>query len=356
MCDRNPLNVSSCFDSLKFTRGVLSRLNFDDHSPKAKKMQLYFVNCLVGFFVVVAATIPTASASLPSFLLKHSEKADMIDSEALDANEFNEPLMELTLDEIAEVELAKKKKKKKPMHFKKYVKVNLLEGADSTGFPLDYYEVEEGQSLILTCVINAYPQAAVDWVRGEDPKAGIKELEEKSIARASLGLDSNKLVSVRVKYVVDCVTQQHAGPIHCVGVSGDNQDYQSLNIVVKESKTGRKMCSPKVPRILPPVITHSLNGVFSLMKSTVVLPCAAKGFPKPTTRWIKLQDENGVSEMPESRFTVLKSGELIIKDLQWNDTTVYKCIAESIAGSDSIETFVYSLKDSNDRTERRTEE
>uniref|UniRef100_A0A8C8M5M0 Hemicentin 2 n=1 Tax=Oncorhynchus tshawytscha TaxID=74940 RepID=A0A8C8M5M0_ONCTS len=61
-----------------------------------------------------------------------------------------------------------------------------------------------------------------------------------------------------------------------------------------------------------------------------LLPCAAQGLPDPRVSWEK--DDNTVPNLP-GKFTVLRSGELIIERAEPGDGGVFTCVATNTAGT-----------------------
>ena len=58
-----------------------------------------------------------------------------------------------------------------------------------------------------------------------------------------------------------------------------------------------------------------------------LLPCAAQGLPEPRVSWEK--DDNTVPNLP-GKFTVLRSGELIIERAEVRDVSTLQCIIKVI--------------------------
>uniref|UniRef100_A0A8C4YVD5 Hemicentin-2 n=1 Tax=Gopherus evgoodei TaxID=1825980 RepID=A0A8C4YVD5_9SAUR len=83
---------------------------------------------------------------------------------------------------------------------------------------------------------------------------------------------------------------------------------------------------------VPPVIEASQPQLSILEGSQVLLPCAARGIPEPRLTWSK--DGVPVPER-EGKFTLLPSGELMVKD--GGDAGTYTCTAENSAGKATLQ-------------------
>uniref|UniRef100_A0A8C4YSS1 Hemicentin-2 n=1 Tax=Gopherus evgoodei TaxID=1825980 RepID=A0A8C4YSS1_9SAUR len=107
----------------------------------------------------------------------------------------------------------------------------------------------------------------------------------------------------------------------------------------EENPVCRNQMRDPLPPILcffpvPPVIEASQPQLSILEGSQVLLPCAARGIPEPRLTWSK--DGVPVPER-EGKFTLLPSGELMVKDAQGGDAGTYTCTAENSAGKATLQ-------------------
>jgi len=290
-------------------------------------MQRYVLKSLVGLFFVVA-TSQVASGHTLNYLralaeeAQADEQAAAVDSNVDQANTLGNP----------ELEGVVKGNEKTVM--RKFVNVELT-GTQHT--------INQGQSYEVVCNVDASPEPKVFWIRGDNPTKQIASLFKTSVPSASSGTDQDSLSRVQLKYVVDCASQQDQGQIHCVAISGEKTALQSAVINVKENGNGTQSCRTN----RAPVITHHTTTIFSLIGTSVILPCKAVGTPRPQTRWVDTDGIEITSHHYNPRYKVLNDGGLLIDDLEWTDMGGPACIAESSSGVDRAETFLYPVKREN---------
>nr|XP_032653549.1 hemicentin-2 isoform X2 [Chelonoidis abingdonii] len=105
-------------------------------------------------------------------------------------------------------------------------------------------------------------------------------------------------------------------------------------LCVAQNPSGTALGKTRVIVQVPPVIEASQPQLSILEGSQVLLPCAARGIPEPRLTWSK----DGVP-VPgrEGKFTLLPSGELMVKDSQGEDAGMYTCTAENSAGKAKLQ-------------------
>ncbi|XP_030391158.1 hemicentin-2 isoform X2 [Gopherus evgoodei] len=105
-------------------------------------------------------------------------------------------------------------------------------------------------------------------------------------------------------------------------------------LCVAQNPSGTALGKTRVIVQVPPVIEASQPQLSILEGSQVLLPCAARGIPEPRLTWSK--DGVPVPER-EGKFTLLPSGELMVKDAQGGDAGTYTCTAENSAGKATLQ-------------------
>ncbi|XP_023961842.2 hemicentin-2 isoform X1 [Chrysemys picta bellii] len=105
-------------------------------------------------------------------------------------------------------------------------------------------------------------------------------------------------------------------------------------LCVAQNPSGTALGKTRLIVQVPPVIEASRPELSILEGSQVLLPCAARGVPEPRLTWSK----DGVP-VPgrEGKFTLLPSGELMVKDSQGGDAGTYTCTAENSAGKATLQ-------------------
>ncbi|XP_062854783.1 hemicentin-1 [Trichomycterus rosablanca] len=81
---------------------------------------------------------------------------------------------------------------------------------------------------------------------------------------------------------------------------------------------------------VPPVISSGQSEVSVLQGFQALLTCSAQGSPDPKIHW---ERNGGIIKNQSGKFTVLRSGELIIERTQVTDAGVFTCVAVNAAGS-----------------------
>ena len=85
--------------------------------------------------------------------------------------------------------------------------------------------------------------------------------------------------------------------------------------------------------LVPPTIVTTVRQIAALLDSDALLPCQTTGIPQPNIRWTR----NGNSLHNSSyRYKILSNGTLHIRSLLKSDNVTYKCHAENVAGSQSL--------------------
>ena len=88
--------------------------------------------------------------------------------------------------------------------------------------------------------------------------------------------------------------------------------------------------------LVPPVIKSSAY-MEGLNDSAVLLPCSARGIPRPTISWSK---DNTTNSLISSRHQILSNGFLIINDLKLLDAGVYRCEASNEGGTRAVDVIL----------------
>ncbi|XP_031788412.1 neural/ectodermal development factor IMP-L2 isoform X2 [Nasonia vitripennis] len=225
-------------------------------------------------------------------------------------------------------EITQQKQSQQQQQLERYVSIR--------SSPSSYISVPAGHRLELKCEVDGSPPPKVYWIKGENPERQVEQLERESVGELSYTAISRELS----KLVIDCVTPQDQGLVHCVGLSGDKMVISQPTVLNVQggnvSLSSRPECQ-KGGASAPPVITRHRPIYFSEMGSTVELPCEASGKPRPHVYWL---DGEG-NPLMDPRFAVQPDGNLLISNIRWQDMDGYKCIAKSPLGETEAVTFLY---------------
>ncbi|XP_028851746.1 hemicentin-1 isoform X2 [Denticeps clupeoides] len=96
-----------------------------------------------------------------------------------------------------------------------------------------------------------------------------------------------------------------------------------------QNAVGRASHDMRLTVHVPPMIAAAQSELSVIQGFQALLPCSAQGFPEPRVSWEK--DGKTVPNLP-GKFTVLRSGELIIERTEPGDGGLFTCIASNSAG------------------------
>ncbi|KAM9810462.1 hemicentin-1 [Neosynchiropus ocellatus] len=160
------------------------------------------------------------------------------------------------------------------------------------------YTAVLGQGVSLECVADGQPQPEVTWHKERRPV----------IDGTHLHVYSNGTL------VIPSTQRSDAGLYTCTAKNVAGRASHDMRLVIQ------------VPPIIPPVQTD----ISVIQGFQALLPCSAQGSPEPRVSWKK--DGVIVPNIP-GKFTVLRSGELIIERAEPGDSGVFTCVATNAAGS-----------------------
>ncbi|XP_071351915.1 neural cell adhesion molecule 1b isoform X9 [Trachinotus anak] len=164
-----------------------------------------------------------------------------------------------------------------------------------------------GQSAMLTCAVDGYPEPMVTWTRNEV----VLEAGEKY----SFNEDGSEMT------IMD-VTKLDEGEYTCIAKNkaGESEQELSLRVFVK------------------PKITYIVNQSTSEMEEQVTLTCEASGDPTPTINWSYGERVFTEGEQSKDGNVVVRSdarvSSLTLKYVKYTDAGQYLCTARSAIGED----------------------
>ncbi|XP_032434339.1 hemicentin-1 [Xiphophorus hellerii] len=162
---------------------------------------------------------------------------------------------------------------------------------------IDYTAVL-GQPVSLECAADGQPQPEVTWHKERRPV--VDGAHMRIFANGTLAIASTQ--------------RSDAGIYTCTAKNLAGRASHDMRLVVQ------------VPPMIPPAQTE----LSVIQGFQALLPCAAQGLPEPRVLW----EKDGVV-VPNllGKFTILRSGELIIERVELGDAGIFTCVATNPAGS-----------------------
>ncbi|KAJ0021980.1 hypothetical protein NQD34_009470 [Periophthalmus magnuspinnatus] len=172
---------------------------------------------------------------------------------------------------------------------------------------------EIGNSAMLTCAPDGYPEPMVTWARNKV----VLEAGEKY----SFNEDGSEMT------IMD-VSKLDEGEYTCIAKNkaGEAEQELSLRVFVK------------------PKITYIVNQTSSEMEEQVTLTCEASGDPTPTISWSSGEHVFTEAEQSPDGNVVVRSdarvSSLTLKDVTYTDAGQYICTAQSAIGEDTAAAYL----------------
>ncbi|XP_055017752.1 hemicentin-1 [Boleophthalmus pectinirostris] len=160
------------------------------------------------------------------------------------------------------------------------------------------YTAVLGQPISLECVADGQPQPEVSWQKERRPV----------VDGAHIRIFANGTLSIPFSQRSD------AGLYTCTAKNVAGRASHDIRLIIQ----------------VPPVIAPAQTELSVIQGFQALLPCAAQGSPDPRVSWEK---DGIVVPVRPGKFTVLRSGELIIERAELGDTGVFTCVATNVAGS-----------------------
>ncbi|XP_028269954.1 hemicentin-1 isoform X2 [Parambassis ranga] len=160
------------------------------------------------------------------------------------------------------------------------------------------YTAVLGQPVSLECVADGQPQPEVTWHKDRRPVSDSAHIHV--FANGTLAITSTQ--------------RSDAGLYTCTA----------------KNLAGRASHDMRLLILVPPMIPATQTELSVIQGFQALLPCAAQGSPEPRVSWEK--DGVMVPSLP-GKFTVLRSGELILERAEPGDAGVFTCVATNTAGS-----------------------
>ncbi|XP_058246105.1 hemicentin-1 isoform X2 [Hemibagrus wyckioides] len=164
--------------------------------------------------------------------------------------------------------------------------------------PHDAYTLSVGQSVSVPCSATGQPKPELQWQKLGGSVGGESDL--RTFTNGTLHIKNAQL--------------KHGGVYTCTAFSSAGRASRDIMLILQ----------------VPPMIHVGQSEVSVIQGFQTLLPCSAAGVPDPRIHWEKNGD---VIQNLQGKFTVLRSGELIIERTQPSDAGMFTCVAVNAAGS-----------------------
>ncbi|GAB6024527.1 hypothetical protein CHUAL_009681 [Chamberlinius hualienensis] len=207
-------------------------------------------------------------------------------------------------------------------------------------------EVQLQSKLVLECEAAGSPAPSIHWLKGghrisQDSFLLTNDLPD--VEGYSQGLSTTKS-----RLYIDCISPSDEGDYTCVAttpyqrISVDTHLYLSAELptVLKPCLPQKKSLSHPSGEDFPKIHMWSTR-LLQNIGTDAILFCRVSGTPAPTVKWT-VNDEAVIRN--NDRYHILRSGDLMIRHIVWNDMGEYRCTASNGNGADdSVTTFLYPM-------------
>lgn len=157
----------------------------------------------------------------------------------------------------------------------------------------------EGETIEFRCAASGVPKPEIKWVHN-----GLPIAEAPTNHRRKVNMNS---------IVIENIIKNDTGNYGCNATNSLGYVYKDVYLNVLA---------------LAPEITEAPFDQAATDGQSINMTCKVFGAPKPSVKWIHAD-----KELTGGRYTVLDSGDLQIKDVQFDDSGLYTCYAENKFGT-----------------------
>ncbi|EFO99525.1 hypothetical protein CRE_22356 [Caenorhabditis remanei] len=197
---------------------------------------------------------------------------------------------------------------------------------------LDDMSVSAGEQVTLQCEVLSTPSAVIYWERNGVRVQGDKEInvKEKMLNMGNPVVESGIVSSI---LSIPCAQGQDSGEYRCVAFNGHSTGKSTAKIVVEGTSTCKSL------RRSAPVISLWTDSRFEMEGNSATLVCRSSEFASHS--WF-FEDKEITADTED--YFIQGNGDLLIKNIAWEDMGTYTCVAANQYGEDKVETFLYPTK------------
>jgi len=213
--------------------------------------------------------------------------------------------------------------------------------------PPKFIEARKHGKVLLECAAKGEPAPQIKWYKDGKPLHKNKKHPKKMFNHHGMPLYrygkgmlhkdlkmSGSLGQIKAQVNLDCITEEDAGVYECVIWNGYETKTTTTELRVESFDTDTTCHKPTKPKI------HQWSEMyFQTTGGNALLTCRSAG--PHEIFWI---GPNGKPvDIKGKKYQMTSQGDLIVRNLSFEDMGNFQCLVKNIHGSDMIETFVYPL-------------
>lgn len=192
-----------------------------------------------------------------------------------------------------------------------------------------------GETVHLTCEAMGSPAPTIRWLKNDEPIIDYNPETNQLIDNAD-----SSIAKVHSTLIVSLPSKNLEDIYSCIIKAGHVTERADSTVYTADSNTDlidRYRLMPSKP-----IIVYTYHAFMDTIGNDVVIPCKARGHPRPNVYW---KDNRGhIISRTNRKMQVLKTGELVIRNIRWADMGDYVCIARNSFGRVTSTTFIYPVK------------
>ncbi|XP_033726119.1 protogenin-like [Pecten maximus] len=189
--------------------------------------------------------------------------------------------------------------------------------------------VQEGQSVVLECLVDGYPKPQVTWERDDG--------SDVTMAAVKYGFSNLKILQATSAHSGIYICRARSGGKDCVRPSDTlcthfDASQVGLNKEVRRRKKLDYHLFTGIGGVLlaRPVITQPPQSVQYVPAHSTRFECAVEGNPRPQVQWLR----NGTKIMAAANHQIKENNDLVITGTVPQDSGYYQCVVENVVDYD----------------------
>jgi len=205
-------------------------------------------------------------------------------------------------------------------------------------------EARQHGKVVLECSAAGTPAPQITWYKDGTPlfKDGKHKVHGR---RHGLGgLSAPDVVEStghsKSKVTMECLDQEDAGLYECVATNGGFSRTQTVatQVDVVSYDMGAD-CNSRSAEASSPIINQWMDTYMQMIGMDALLLCRAAG--PHETYWTTPNKQ--IVDLKSEKYQMTSSGDLIVRNLSFEDMGMFRCTVKTASGFDIKQTFVYPL-------------